>query len=113
MSILLNSRFTNSARLDSIENNVVVAFSTVELQSLAKLLNEIEYRRLKDSLTSVEIEFYNDAINRFSDKQIEWERLRLSLIQQLNETLPKWYERPLVVSGFTSLMLFTLYYLLK
>jgi len=106
--ILLGFNCSVLAQQDSIN-----AFNLVELKAISKLLTEVEYRRMKDSLSNIEINHYNQIVNSFIAERNLWEQKEELYKKVIVEATPRWYEKPLFISGVTTLIITSLILLIK
>lgn len=110
--ILLGLNCSVSAQQD-LTDSIKGGFDVAELKAISKLLTELEFRRTKDSLSSIELNQYNEIVNSFIEEKKIWKQKEDFYKTLIIEVTPKWYEKPLFVSGATAIVLTSIFLLSK
>lgn len=99
------------AQQDSIEQQEI--FQLFELKQISKLLDEVEYRRVKDSLTADEVNLYQRAFEFCKAENDLYQQKEEVYKNTIEAVTPEWYDKPLFVSGVTGFILTIFYILIK
>lgn len=109
--LALGSNLNVLAQQDSIEQQEI--FQLFELKQISKLLDEVEYRRVKDLLSAVERNNYKSAIQLCRIENELYQQKEEVYKNTIESVTPRWYEKPMFVSGVTALLTSIFYILIK
>lgn len=94
-------------------NQMPTEFDTEELRNISKLLAELDWRRMNDSLSAMEISKYENIASKFMDERKGWMQKETAYKNLVEEVRPAWYDRFYVgavcSTVFVTIMIFLLH----